>query len=119
MRILIAATSRARGLRGASAQTINVATAGDQNMVDYVRDYLGPLFEKKHPGVKVVAVGTADRDHLHARMLLLEQRTEIVAHIVDHVLVSGRGDIDSLGAGAAQAARPARGSDEYAHGTSL
>ena len=46
----------------ANAQTINVATAGDQNMVDYVRDYLGPLFEKKHPGVKVVAVGTGPGD---------------------------------------------------------
>jgi ABC-type uncharacterized transport system YnjBCD substrate-binding protein len=46
----------------ASAQTVNVATAGDQNMVDYVRDYLGPLFEKKHPGAKVVAVGTGPGD---------------------------------------------------------
>ena len=26
-------------------QTLNVATAGDQNMVDYVKDYLGPMFE--------------------------------------------------------------------------
>ena len=42
----------------ASAQTLNVATAGDQNMVDYIKDYLGPMFEKSHPGVKVVAVGT-------------------------------------------------------------
>jgi ABC-type uncharacterized transport system YnjBCD substrate-binding protein len=46
----------------AGAQTINVATAGDQNMVAYVRDYLGPLFEKSHPGVKVVAVGTGPGD---------------------------------------------------------
>ena len=46
----------------ASAQTLNVASAGDQNMVDYVRDYLGPLFEKAHPGVKVVAVGTGPGD---------------------------------------------------------
>ena len=38
--------------------TINVATAGDQNMVDYVKDYLAPMFEKANPGVKVVAVGT-------------------------------------------------------------
>jgi putative spermidine/putrescine transport system substrate-binding protein len=30
--------------------------------VDYVRDYLGPLFEKEHPGVKVVAVGTGPGD---------------------------------------------------------
>ena len=49
----------------ASAQqpvTLNLATAGDQNMVDYVRDYLGPLFEKDHPGVTVKAVGTGPAD---------------------------------------------------------
>jgi ABC-type uncharacterized transport system YnjBCD substrate-binding protein len=46
----------------ARAQTINVATAGDQNMVDYVKDYLGPLFEKANPGAKVVAVGTGPGD---------------------------------------------------------
>ena len=64
MRNLIAASVLAIGfgMAGANAQTINVATAGDQNMVDYVRDYLGPLFEKKHPGVKVVAVGTGPGD---------------------------------------------------------
>ena len=47
---------------GAQTQTLNVATAGDQNMVDYIKDYLGPLFEKSHPGVKVVAVGTGPGD---------------------------------------------------------
>jgi ABC-type uncharacterized transport system YnjBCD substrate-binding protein len=47
---------------GAQQQTLNVATAGDQNMVDYIKDYLGPLFEKKNPGVKVVAVGTGPGD---------------------------------------------------------
>jgi len=47
----------------AHAQTVlNVGTAGDQNMVDYVKDYLGPMFEKSHPGVKVVAVGTGPGD---------------------------------------------------------
>jgi putative spermidine/putrescine transport system substrate-binding protein len=46
----------------AGAQTLNVATAGDQNMVDYIKDYLGPLFEKSHPGVRVVAVGTGPGD---------------------------------------------------------
>ncbi|STV15328.1 periplasmic maltose-binding protein [Klebsiella pneumoniae subsp. pneumoniae] len=39
---------------GAQADTIlNVATAGDQNMVDYVKTWLGPKFEAAHPGVKV------------------------------------------------------------------
>jgi ABC-type uncharacterized transport system YnjBCD substrate-binding protein len=46
----------------AGAQTLNVATAGDQNMVDYIKDYLGPMFEKKYPGVKVNAVGTGPGD---------------------------------------------------------
>ncbi|HXF55429.1 MAG TPA: extracellular solute-binding protein [Hyphomicrobiaceae bacterium] len=52
------------GASPATAQTsvLNVATAGDQNMVDYVKDYLGPLFEKANPGVKVVAVGTGPGD---------------------------------------------------------
>ena len=45
-----------------TAQTLNVASAGDQNMVDYVKDYLGPMFEKLHPGVKVVSVGTGPGD---------------------------------------------------------
>ncbi|MFC7397610.1 extracellular solute-binding protein [Chelatococcus sp. GCM10030263] len=46
----------------AMAQTLNVVTAGDQNMVDYVKDYLGPIFEKSHPGVKIVSVGTGPGD---------------------------------------------------------
>jgi ABC-type uncharacterized transport system YnjBCD substrate-binding protein len=46
----------------AAQTTVNVATAGDQNMVDYVKDYLGPMFEKVNLGVKVVAVGTGPGD---------------------------------------------------------
>ncbi len=49
----------------ASAQqrvTLNVMTAGDQNMVDYVTDYLGPMFEKDNPNVRVRAVGTGPGD---------------------------------------------------------
>ena len=46
----------------AQQQVLNVATAGDQNMVDYIKDYLGPMFEKKHPGVRVNAVGTGPGD---------------------------------------------------------
>ncbi len=42
--------------------TLNVATAGDQNMVDYVNNYLAPRFEKMNPGVKVRAVGTGPGD---------------------------------------------------------
>jgi putative spermidine/putrescine transport system substrate-binding protein len=46
----------------AQDKVLNVATAGDQNMVDYIKDYLGPMFEKSHPGVKVTAVGTGPGD---------------------------------------------------------
>ena len=47
----------------ASADTVlNVVTAGDQNMVDYINDYLGPKFEAGHPGVTVRAVGTGPGD---------------------------------------------------------
>ena len=42
--------------------TLNVISAGDQNMVDYVNDYLGPQFEKEHPDVTVRAVGTGPGD---------------------------------------------------------
>ena len=42
--------------------TLNVVTAGDQNMVEYVTNYLGPKFEAMNPGVKVRAVGTGPGD---------------------------------------------------------
>ncbi len=42
--------------------TLNVMTAGDQNMVDYITDYLGPMFERQNPGVTVRAVGTGPGD---------------------------------------------------------
>ena len=63
-RIWIAGALAAGLMAGpAGAQTtLNVATAGDQNMVDYIKDYLGPMFEKKNPGVKVNAVGTGPGD---------------------------------------------------------
>ena len=59
------ATVIAAGLIGspARAETIlNVATAGSKNMLDYVTDYLGPMFEKQNPGVKVRAVTTGPGD---------------------------------------------------------
>src|SRR6476659_10395125 len=64
MRILNLACSLAALLAASplAAQTLNVASAGDQNMVDYIKDYLGPMFEKSHPGVKVTAVGTGPGD---------------------------------------------------------
>lgn len=51
--------------------TLTVATAGDQNMVDYLNDYLGPRFEKAHPGVRVKAIGTGPGD---AGSLAIQQK---------------------------------------------
>lgn len=58
--LVAAAGGLATGL--ASSQTLNVVTAGDQNMVDYVNNFLGPRFEKLNPGVSVKAVGTGPGD---------------------------------------------------------
>ena len=62
--IIATLTGLAIGLPAAAQQqvTLNLVTAGDQNMVDYVKDYLGPMFEKEHPGVTVRAVGTGPGD---------------------------------------------------------
>jgi putative spermidine/putrescine transport system substrate-binding protein len=62
--MLAAAVGLLAGWAGpGSAQTVlNVATAGDQNMVDYINDYLGPKFEEQNPGVSVRAVGTGPGD---------------------------------------------------------
>jgi ABC-type uncharacterized transport system YnjBCD substrate-binding protein len=48
----------------AAAQKINlnVVTAGDQNMVDYVKDFLAPQFERANPNATVKAVGTGPGD---------------------------------------------------------
>ena len=46
----------------AAAAELTVITAGDQNMVDYVNEYLAPIFEKENPGDTVRAVGTGPGD---------------------------------------------------------
>jgi ABC-type uncharacterized transport system YnjBCD substrate-binding protein len=46
----------------AQQTTLNVVTAGDQNMVDYVKDFLAPRFEKTNPKAVVKAVGTGPGD---------------------------------------------------------
>jgi ABC-type uncharacterized transport system YnjBCD substrate-binding protein/energy-coupling factor transporter ATP-binding protein EcfA2 len=64
-RTLLAASAAlviGRALPAAAETTLNVVTAGDQNMVDYVNDFLGPRFEKLVPGVKVRAAGTGPGD---------------------------------------------------------
>lgn len=46
----------------AAQQTLTVVTAGDQNMVDYINEYLGPRFEGDNPGTSVRAIGTGPGD---------------------------------------------------------
>ena len=96
------------------AETIlNVATAGSQNMVDYVTDYLGPMFEQMHPGVKVRTVGTGPGDagsrkiyeKLSAQMKAGKDAWDLdvaVVHqkmagtmVTDGLLGKYRGDIDT------------------------
>ena len=64
-RMAMAAAAALVGLANAPAQAetvLNVVTAGSENMVDYVTDYLGPMFEEQNPGVTVKAVGTGPGD---------------------------------------------------------
>src|ERR1700752_391663 len=58
----LAAVALTAPLSVAAQVTLNVISAGDQNMVDYVTNYLGPKFEAMNPGVKVRAVGTGPGD---------------------------------------------------------
>src|SRR5438552_14264886 len=62
VRTLLAVAALGVAASAPSAQTLNVITAGDQNMVDYVNNYLAPKFEAMNPGVKVRAVGTGPGD---------------------------------------------------------
>ncbi|MCE3247773.1 MAG: transporter substrate-binding protein [Geminicoccaceae bacterium] len=49
-------------LPAAAETTLNVITAGSENMVEYVTDYLGPKFEAMNPGVRVQVSGTGPGD---------------------------------------------------------
>src|SRR5215471_9910637 len=79
----------------ASAQvTLNVISAGDQNMVDYITNYLGPKFESMNPGVKVRAVGTGPGDSGSQKIyekLLAQQKAGAAAWDVDVAVVHQRG----------------------------
>lgn len=46
----------------ATAETLTVVTAGDQNMVDYINEFLAPKFEAANPGSTVRALGTGPGD---------------------------------------------------------
>ena len=62
--LVLIALAAAFAATPAAAQKINlnVVTAGDQNMVDYVKDFLAPQFEKNNANVSVKAVGTGPGD---------------------------------------------------------
>jgi ABC-type uncharacterized transport system YnjBCD substrate-binding protein len=64
IRLAVLALAAALASAPAAAQKINlnVVTAGDQNMVDYVKDFLAPQFEKSNPNASVKAVGTGPGD---------------------------------------------------------
>jgi putative spermidine/putrescine transport system substrate-binding protein len=79
----------------ASAQvTLNVISAGDQNMVDYITNYLGPKFEAMNPGVKVRAVGTGPGDSGSQKIyekLSAQQKAGAATWDVDVAVVHQRG----------------------------
>ena len=62
MRWLALSLAAALACPAQAQTTLNVVTAGDQNMVDYVNTFLAPRFEKLNPGVTVKAVGTGPGD---------------------------------------------------------
>jgi len=80
---------------GAEAQvTLNVVSAGDQNMVDYVTNYLGPKFEAMNPGVKVRAVGTGPGDSGSQKIyekLSAQQKANVKEWDVDVAVIHQRG----------------------------
>ncbi|MDH4181254.1 MAG: extracellular solute-binding protein [Betaproteobacteria bacterium] len=81
-------------LPAAGQTTLNVVTAGDQNMVDYVNDFLAPRFEKANPGVKVRAVGTGPGDAGSQKIyekLSAQQKANAAAWDVDVAVVHQRG----------------------------
>src|SRR5665811_2600941 len=77
----------------ASAQTLNVVSAGDQNMVDYVNNYLAPKFEAMNPGVKVRAVGTGPGDSGSQKIyekLSAQQKANVADWDIDVAVVHQR-----------------------------
>src|SRR5205814_6932356 len=94
LRTLLAAAALGIAASAPSAQTLNVITAGDQNMVDYVNNYLAPKFEKMNPGVKVRAVGTGPGDSGSQKIyekLSAQQKAGSATWDVDVAVVHQRG----------------------------
>jgi putative spermidine/putrescine transport system substrate-binding protein len=92
--LLVAAALSALASAPGVAQTLNVVSAGDQNMVDYVNNYLGPKFEQQNPGVKVRAVGTGPGDSGSQKIyekLSAQQKANSASWDVDVAVVHQRG----------------------------
>jgi putative spermidine/putrescine transport system substrate-binding protein len=78
----------------AADTTLNVVTAGDQNMVDYVNNFLGPKFEAQNPGVRVRAVGTGPGDAGSQKIfekLEAEKGANVATWDIDVAVVHQRG----------------------------
>ena len=90
----VAALGVAVAVPAAAQTTLNVVSAGDQNMVDYVNNYLGPKFEQMNPGVKVRAVGTGPGDSGSQKIyekLSAQQKAGTATWDVDVAVVHQRG----------------------------
>jgi ABC-type uncharacterized transport system YnjBCD substrate-binding protein len=99
---LLAAVTFSTGLAGIARAdtTLNVATAGDQNMVDYINQYLGPLFEKSHPGVHVRAIGTGPGDGgslAIEQKLMAESKSGAATLDIDVAVIHQRGAAQMVG----------------------
>src|SRR5438105_3496304 len=103
VRLLLVATALALAggyAGGIGAQTLSVVTAGDQNMVDYVNNYLAPKFEAMNPGVKVRAVGTGPGDSGSQKIyekLSAQQKANVAEWDVDVAVVHQRGAATMVG----------------------
>jgi len=97
MKLKLLALSLAAALAlpaAAQTTTLNVITAGDQNMVDYVNNYLGPRFEKMNPGVSVKAVGTGPGDAGSQKIyekLSAQSKAGVASWDVDVAVIHQRG----------------------------
>src|SRR4029079_14009842 len=91
---IAAAVAFGAAMPAAAQTTLNVVTAGDQNVVDYVNNYLGPKFEAMNPGVKVRAVGTGPGDAGSQKIyekLSAQQKAGAAAWDTDVAVVHQRG----------------------------
>src|SRR5215468_1371759 len=90
----IAASALVAALPASAQTTLNVVSAGDQNMVDYITNYLAPKFEQMNPGLQVRAVGTGPGDSGSQKIyekLSAQQKAGAAAWDVDVAVVHQRG----------------------------